>query len=640
MSSQLVIGARMRGRSVSSAKAPAEDYGAALTELELLEPNQKRLASLTGRMTTILNGFDRRLVRLESSILPIHQSTRKLSKISANVDATQEELGRSLHHFGVVVDDEPSILRGPDLRDPWAYLESTQRIVKGIESATSGAMSNPEQLLSKLHNIADLVREYTSTESRPVNPHTYQSDTTPLPALSPDCTTSIKALLQFLSTLPRTSAAPGEALASALATYSTVRAKFLVGSIEPLLQQVCDVASRAQDPSIHAPREVYVEYHRGMAGFQDWLRMMVRMMRNERAIAESIFDGMQWQPHLDATYTDIVKPMCESVNTLLPTLLPTLQHGLNAHRMLSLDFIASYAAALGADGRGWTGVVPAPLAADLVSAASTVHTNTLQFFPEFIRDVKVIPVQREHDALHVNVSDIARLGVQLLRGVTEFQDVVHVLMRSLGHRNWASVGPAEGAAAPSADSLFTDYMKDLLTAIVTSLERSVAAVPQPTIAAIFLLTSNITYLQRELAALQPTLDPSTASASERVLSQALRSARTSYLESWNSVVSTLVDDGGNSPHPGRLSAFGHNDGAAAHDPFARFYDALQEKERIHRKHPLDRTNPALSKCIREDVSRLVCPLYAVFLAKQRGTATGTRRPTEQELDAIIGQFFL
>lgn len=90
----------------------AADTDVEMTELELLSQNQKRLASLTGRMTTILNGFDRRLVKLESSILPIHQSTQTLSRISTNVELTQQELGRSLRHYGVVVDEEPLIMQG------------------------------------------------------------------------------------------------------------------------------------------------------------------------------------------------------------------------------------------------------------------------------------------------------------------------------------------------------------------------------------------------------------------------------------------------------------------------------------------------------------------------------------------------
>jgi exocyst complex protein 7 len=69
---------------VGSATLNAPPQDLALTEMELLEQNQKRLASLTGRMTTILNGFDRRLVKLESSILPIHKSTQMLSRVSAS----------------------------------------------------------------------------------------------------------------------------------------------------------------------------------------------------------------------------------------------------------------------------------------------------------------------------------------------------------------------------------------------------------------------------------------------------------------------------------------------------------------------------------------------------------------------------
>lgn len=71
-------------RVVSTSHASGRDNDVALTEMELLEQNQRRLGSLTGRMTTILNGFDRRLVKLESSILPIHKSTQTLSRISSS----------------------------------------------------------------------------------------------------------------------------------------------------------------------------------------------------------------------------------------------------------------------------------------------------------------------------------------------------------------------------------------------------------------------------------------------------------------------------------------------------------------------------------------------------------------------------
>lgn len=69
------------GGGLSGAGA-VNDTELAFAELELLGQNQRKLASLTSRMTTILSGFDKRLVKLESSILPIHRSTQKLTRLS------------------------------------------------------------------------------------------------------------------------------------------------------------------------------------------------------------------------------------------------------------------------------------------------------------------------------------------------------------------------------------------------------------------------------------------------------------------------------------------------------------------------------------------------------------------------------
>ena len=85
----MVYSGRVASASGMSSTA-AMDSDLALAEMELMEQNQKRLANLTNRMTTILNGFDRRRVKLESSILPIHKSTQQLSQINTNIEATKQ----------------------------------------------------------------------------------------------------------------------------------------------------------------------------------------------------------------------------------------------------------------------------------------------------------------------------------------------------------------------------------------------------------------------------------------------------------------------------------------------------------------------------------------------------------------------
>lgn len=649
--------------------ATTMDSDVALAEMELLEQNQKRLANLTSRMTTILNGFDRRLVKLESSILPIHRSTQQLSQISANVEATKQELSKSLHHYGVVVDEEPLILRGPSLRDPWPYLEAIQRVAQGMERTKASGLRNPEQVLSKMEtlldlgarNVAELVREYTAAESSTIDLRSYMEQHAALPLLSNEFLTSVKALLQFLSTLRPASATSSEPpFSAALTAYANVRGAYCTASLSPLVSQVMKVANVAQDPSVHAPREALVEYRRGSAGLQEWLQGMLMMLQNERVITASLFEGMSWQYLETRTFTNVVQPLLSTVSHLLPSLLPRLQHGLNAHRFFVLDFLGASSAVIGTDGQRWIDALNhgVHLPMDLPTAVVQTRQDALHFFPEFLRDVKVIPVQREHDVLHAGVSDISRLGMQLLRNLAEYQDVIASLLQSLGTKNWVDAeANAQRTHAMDADSLFVEYLGDFLSAIVTSLERSVVAVPQPTVAAIFLL-NNITFLQQELAQMQSTLPMPVVSAGDRMLQQAQRSARTSYLESWNSVVNALTDEGAGLSRTGTMGKFGglgSND--RSRDSTARFFEQLGEKERIHRSQPLVRSNPALIDALRDDVVRYVCRIYAAWsvrstlsmlpssgaipgVRRRFLTHTGGRRPSEREVESIVAQIFM
>lgn len=88
------------------------DNEQALAEVELLAQNQRKLGALTNRMTSILAGFDRRLIKLESTMLPIHRGTQNLIRIQENVDAVLHSLNKTLGHYDVVQDEEPILRQG------------------------------------------------------------------------------------------------------------------------------------------------------------------------------------------------------------------------------------------------------------------------------------------------------------------------------------------------------------------------------------------------------------------------------------------------------------------------------------------------------------------------------------------------
>lgn len=50
-------------------------------DIELLEQHLNKTSQISQRMTSILSKFDTRLVKLEKSILPLHNSTQSLTRL-------------------------------------------------------------------------------------------------------------------------------------------------------------------------------------------------------------------------------------------------------------------------------------------------------------------------------------------------------------------------------------------------------------------------------------------------------------------------------------------------------------------------------------------------------------------------------
>lgn len=365
-------------------------------------------------------------------------------------------------------------------------MDALQRVLRDGHSSSS-SMSNQEQLRSKMLSLADLgaqkvvnlVVQYASAESKPIDLLTYMSSGKRVPSLTEECITSIKALLQFLSTMPDSQNKSDHAFVLALQSFAQVRAAYLTSSMEPMTRAVVNSANAVQRVSVDAPREAHAEYRRGSAPFADWFKAMISTIQAEQEAATMLFQGMSWKNMYSSTISNILQPLLSSVHDQLPIILPRLEHGLKAHRFLVLDFLSASHAVLGSDCRNWDSAL------QYTSCSSSVLTNAvvssqktaLLFFPEFLRDIKVIPVQREHDVLQVGVSGIARFGMKLFQGLSEYPDVTLRLMGLLGSKNWTSdASGGQGLMVPQdlspAENLQVEYARDMLASITSSIERT------------------------------------------------------------------------------------------------------------------------------------------------------------------------
>ena len=98
-------------------------------ETEGLAERIERTNRVTGQVTCILKAFDDRLMQMESTIMPIHEQTQKLARISANLDASIDRLQHVLRLFEVLRTEEATALLMP----PQPHLAALDTYCAAIE---------------------------------------------------------------------------------------------------------------------------------------------------------------------------------------------------------------------------------------------------------------------------------------------------------------------------------------------------------------------------------------------------------------------------------------------------------------------------------------------------------------------------
>lgn len=131
------------------------------------------------------------------------------------------------------------------------------------------------------------------------------------------------------------------------------------------------------------------------------------------------------------------------------------------------------------------------------------------------------------------------------------------------------------------------------------------------------------HLQRDLSS-SSLLQDYLGQQGTDVLNGAFRTARVAYLDAWHPVIAALMDDnvGLTKPSTSKLSTLGGASSGEraqkedAKQRFAKFFEGLEDLERLHMAYPLSRDDDDLRESLRREVLRLVMPLYSKFVAKQ------------------------
>lgn len=692
-----------------------DDTEVAFAELQMLSQNQRKLATLTSRMTAILSGFDKRLIKLESSILPIHKGTQKLARMSDNIDLTLAALNKTLGHYDVVIDEQPLLKQGPDARDTRPYMDTIDRVIKGLKYLQKSDLKSQEGVMKRMNdlielgarNLAGVIGDWVRADSEVIDLTEYSPRNARYPTLSEPTHTAIVPIFNYLSTLPqhpRTGYSPPSA---GFAAYASVRSTYLSQCLNPLANKLQQYALEKIGTGASSAGMVMVthdddgdhssNYRRGEAGAVELFEAYYGMLDNEYRMLQGLMSSSELDKEtllLASAFAQLASAPLTGLIESLSTVQSHIRRHLATHTSFLLDLISALSGVI-LTGR-WDVLIramedspEAPLyssvpidkadldlnagfapATELLEIYSKLKNTAIGIFPRFIEDVKAIPARKAAEVPSTSVNEITYMGLQFVRQITEYSDVVSPLLQTLGNGNWmmsSGVAPVLSLGLdsdPSRQTIVGDYLNDVVAVVLTSLEARSKAIRQPSTASVFLL-NNIGHLRRTLAAPLPSYlaaaeDSSSASIlslhlgemGDDLLSTALRGANTAYLDAWSPVVAPLMEDqplnaGAHYHRHATSKLIGVGSGSEKNqvkDRFAKFYEALDDLERLHRAYPVSREDTELKERLRRDVTRLVCPMYARFLGKHKA-GDFTKNPskhirmTEQEVEDKIASLF-
>ena len=112
---------------------------------------------------------------------------------------------------------------------------------------------------------------------------------------------------------------------------------------------------------------------------------------------------------------------------------------------------------------------------------------------------------------------------------------------------------------------------------------------------------------------------------EDELNRRHRAAKASYLDIFSPLVSCLMDAGVEHSKLKSAVGIGNNEKQDTKDRFARFNDALEDIESIHRVARIDRGEEALRDRVKDEVIRMCVPTYTAFLKRHDNFSSKSKR---------------
>ncbi|TPX53942.1 hypothetical protein PhCBS80983_g06107 [Powellomyces hirtus] len=607
-------------------------------DLEMLEDSLAKTNMLTQKIESMLSSFDFRLGKLETSILPIHRSTQKLTKLYDHIDGSLEQVQTVIDYFDIAMKEEAFLAKGPQEPDLTPFLKSVESLKEALVylqrtkyKASERAINTLKYTLTKaLGQLNNLFRKWLTAASVPIdtssgNTGVYATQVPGAPVLSgsgliiysadiPHITVEPFSNLQRLSLELQTSSIGDLSFPPVyLKVYEEVRSTYLVKSLAALA-----AATRDQEQKGLQGRTAYVKDSSPMVAYAQWL---LRLLKAERGLTGKLLPKANGLTSFQATITpavDVFVQLGEFMCTRVKKNVSKREYG---DVFMLIDVVESLTDGI----KEYDGTIAfaGSKGAEINEIASNCKAVVVQAFGQFYEDIK---------------NDIGKSGALSMDGTVHelTSTTLNTLRRLVEYRSAIDRIISDGAN-PMGATAFATVATDILTSLSLSLEAKAKTYKKSTLSAIFTL-NNFSYILKHVRAsgLAEIVGQSEVARLERAAAK----GRQGYRDSWTPVIESVGDKGAAIP-PGTKNLT-NSQRALIKDQFKKFNDELDETTRTQKTYSVP--DPDLRATLIKDIKAIVCPFYKMFYDRHIELEF-TKNPgkyvryTPRTLEAHIDRFF-
>ncbi|KAJ3006892.1 UNVERIFIED_CONTAM: Exocyst complex component 7 [Siphonaria sp. JEL0065] len=608
-----------------------------IAELAQLQESLVKTNMLTERMGGMLSSFEVRLAKLESAILPIHKSTKHLTKLHENIEKSLDHVDEIMSYLSLAAKEDIFISKGPSKNeDITSYLTTVSKLKDALNhlqsldyKAGETATMKLKLVLTKAHfHIETLFRKKLVALSLPVD-ITPENDAQ-LPKISESDLEELVLLTGQLAPLDRIISDGGDVYEH-LKTYSEVRGGYLVKSLSGLSQM-----------SMNTARSSGSTYQKGSSPFICYTLYFLRMCKAEKALIQKLIIKPQAQHcflQTTAAATDAFTETAESI-------IARVKRSIQKKEYIDLFMLIDISSNLGEYLKQYDTIVAfaGNKGAELTELVSSSKIIILAFFRDFCDEIKhqdptsttttlktvtSAATTHHHQVHHLpvdgTVHEISSITLNIVRRLLEYEPAINSMLIE-GH----------SAANLSASNL-KSLCKEMLSLLFTNLENKAKGYKKGGVLGIVFLINNYHYVMKQIKSMGPILPES-----ESEFEKAFMKQKEAYKASWTPCYQYLMDqtkiEGG-----ALVKTLSKQQREQIKDRFKNFNTEVESMYATQKGYTI--ADPELRNTIMKEVKDVLVPLYAHFQERYM-TIEFSKNPSKYikydktTLDAVLDGFFV